>query len=139
MTPSPARLTLGAIRPGSSYYSAGGVPSDPPYWIGCMTRTEESGEGGEHAGEPHCYFIKRSWEVTVFCPTCRPDRNEIRQPPPWGDTLPLWKDPGISEKKAAALEDWYQERAAIMEYDGGMSRWEAERAAYWLLMERMAQ
>ncbi len=130
----PPRLTLGAIRPGSTYWSSGAA-DDPPYWIGCMTRIDE---GGAEAGEPHCYFIKRSWEVTVFCRACRPDRNEIPQPPPWGDGVPVWRDPAISEKKAIALAEWYEERAAIMQYDGLVSRWEAEREAYRLLVQRMA-
>ncbi len=38
---------------------------------------------------------------------------------------------------AAARED-YEERAAIMEYEGGLSRRDAERAAYELILRRHA-
>jgi len=37
---------------------------------------------------------------------------------------------------AEALRDAFEERAAIMEYDGGLSRDEAERAAWMLVMTR---
>ena len=47
------------------------------------------------------------------------------------------------------MNDWYEERAAIMEYDGGMTREEAEIEAYkdmvknnyykWLLSENNTQ
>jgi hypothetical protein len=36
----------------------------------------------------------------------------------------------------ASQREWFEERAAIMEYDGGLTRAEAEKAAMELLMAR---
>ncbi len=39
----------------------------------------------------------------------------------------------VSNYTEAELIELYEERAAIMEYDGGLTRREAEQAAYWEL------
>jgi hypothetical protein len=39
-------------------------------------------------------------------------------------------------RKSEALRDAFEERAAIMEYDGGMTRAEAERAAWALISKQ---
>jgi hypothetical protein len=39
----------------------------------------------------------------------------------------------VSPEDLAALRDEYEERAAIMEFEGGLSRQEAERAAWALV------
>lgn len=55
--------------------------------------------------------------------------------PPWGSGAPIWS--GAPAARAARLEEWYEERAAIMEYDGGLPRAFAEHEAYRLLAEGM--
>lgn len=44
-----------------------------------------------------------------------------------------------SSELTAAEREWFEERSAIMEFDGGLSRAEAERAALALVLERRAE
>jgi hypothetical protein len=157
MTPSPARLTLGAVPPGGLYCSIG----ETPYWLPCLTRSEVE------PGEPHVYFITKGVEATVFCPSCRParvaratiDTGHSRvetaagatpaprrasadtsslapahlspSQAPWGDARPVWECLAQTDpRRAARVREDYEERAAIMEYVGGMPRAQAEWAAY---------
>jgi hypothetical protein len=49
--------------------------------------------------------------------------------PPWGDAKPLWDHLSTPKLRAAAKEA-YDERAAIIEYDGEQPRFVAEQEAY---------
>ena len=55
---------------------------------------------------------------------------------PWGDGRPFW-DRLNKRMRRAAQESW-EERAAIMEYDGEMIRAEAEHRAYRLVRDKAA-
>jgi hypothetical protein len=48
----------------------------------------------------------------------------------------VWSWPCWSRAEAAAIEEHYEERAAIAEYLGGLERGAAERAAYEATLER---
>jgi hypothetical protein len=145
----PPPLTLGAIRPGSSYCSVG----DPPYWMGCLTISQVPRE--EHAERndkdeapiaPHCYFITSAAAPRLLCSACQPD-PVVASPPapapepdpvgePWGTERPIWETLPNRRHAMVAREVW-EERAAIMEYDGGLSRAAAEHAAYKLLVAQV--
>lgn len=56
--------------------------------------------------------------------------------PPWGIGKPVWETLANPRHAAAAREVW-EERAAIMEYDGGLPRMLAEWDAYRDLVSRM--
>jgi hypothetical protein len=58
-----------------------------------------------------------------------------RPPPPWGPGKPCWTWTSLRDV-AASLEEDYEERAAIIEYDGGLSRPKAEARAYRAIEER---
>lgn len=55
--------------------------------------------------------------------------------PPLGPETPasIGSNGSMSPEDLAALRDDFEERAAIMEYDGGLSREQAERAAWALV------
>jgi hypothetical protein len=103
------------MKPGGSYHSLPGV--ETLSWRPCLSRSYE-GDG------PHAWFIGSSLEVTLLCPACRPT--------PWHPGRPVW----FGEPDAAALIEWYEERAAIVEFDGGVSRGAAEVQAYRALVAR---
>lgn len=138
----PSRRTLGAVQPGTTTYSSVG---GTPYWLPCMTRaTYEHQVDGETEG-PHAHFIKTPYDLTFYCPTCFPARRTVpsdadldarataaaTEPvgPPWGAAEPIWKN-------KPPMQEWYEERAAILQYEAGMSRARAEHEAYRLLTER---
>lgn len=56
---------------------------------------------------------------------------------PWTPALPVWKWPGIPAAVRARALEYFEERAAIIEYDGGQSIGPAELRAYCLLIETM--
>jgi hypothetical protein len=108
-----------------------------------MTRAEEGGES-------HVYFISSAAAPRLLCFACRPEtesRDRVHPPeeqapeavsaitpvlsrPPWGDAAPIWK----SRLDKSWLEEEWNERAGIMQHDGGLSRPQAEHAAYRLVL-----
>lgn len=130
--------TLGATCPKRTVAS---VPTIESFtWLPCMT-TSPYDDGG-----PHCYFIKSNLELVFYCEACRPNRNRIVEPsaplpppiapagPPWGGESPLWETVGPT--LAAKTREWYEERAAVLEFEGGLERAAAERTAYRELVAR---
>jgi hypothetical protein len=123
--------TLGAVRPGGSLCTCPGI--ETYYWRPCLTF-----EGGE----PHCFFIASNFNLNLYCPACRRFLNRIVDPlqipkalMPWGDGEPIWDLVGGA--RGQSLFAWYEERSAIMEYEGGMTRARAQDSAYRLLLARM--
>lgn len=55
--------------------------------------------------------------------------------PPWGPGKPCWTWHSLADV-AVAMEEEYEERAAIIEYDAGPSRPKAEARAYRSIEER---
>jgi hypothetical protein len=55
--------------------------------------------------------------------------------PPWGPSKPCWTWHSLSDV-AVAMEEQYEERAAIIEYDADLSRPKAEGRAYFAIEER---
>jgi hypothetical protein len=130
--PPPPISTLGAMRPGGSYWS---VPSaETSYWRPCFS---PSAEGG-----PHCWFIASNLVLSLWCPTCRPERIRIvdRAPmttaplTPWGPGRPVWAD----ELDADDWREDYEDRAAIVQYLGNLPRRAAEFEAYRLIAIKLA-
>lgn len=126
------------IIPGELYYSRGGEDDDPNYWLACLTRAEEG-------GEPHCYFVASARRPTLFCEACRPraappapsPEPEVAvapdlSAPPWGAAAPIWE--GQDLELGAAMHEFYEERAAIVEYLANMPRALAEHQAYAMLL-----
>lgn len=140
-------LTLGGLRPGSSY---GVIPGeDQLWWKPCLTR----GEGGKE----HCWYLSPTSDGSMYCHACRVGKPRVYVGPrervavikaalAAGDlrqaqALAFENAPMVvTEKKPAgpwrpAYRDradwleWWKERAAVFEYLGGMTREEAERAA----------
>jgi hypothetical protein len=123
--------TLGARRPGGSYHSVPDV--ETWYWRPCLTPAH-----GE--ATPHCWFIASSRIISLYCPTCRPTRIVVgetfvvRAPAtPWHPGRPVWE----GARNAADLREWYEERAAIIQYDGKVTRAAAEDQAYRQLLLRI--
>ena len=139
-----AVLTLGGFRPGSAYWV---LPLKKQlWWKPCLTR----GEGGD----THCWFLAPTSGGSMYCHTCRVGKPivyvgprervaEVKAALEAGDVAraqalafanaPLnppvatvWR-PAYRDR--ADWEEWFNERAAICEYLGGMSREEAERTA----------
>lgn len=145
----PPRTTLGAHQPGTSYWSVGDAAVDPPYWLGCLTRSEAEKEpdAASDMPIPHVYFITTAEAARVFCDACQPPRIARPKPtpaqaaptptapsgPPWGSGEPVWH-----VQQRPALLEWWEERAAIIEYEAGLDRHAAEHAAYQLLLKGLA-
>lgn len=55
-------------------------------------------------------------------------------PPPWDPAIPVWDWPSVASERDAMVE-FYEERAAILEYCAGLDRGAAEREAYRLTLE----
>ena len=53
---------------------------------------------------------------------------------PWGNGKPFWLS--LAPRLRVAAREAYEERAAIMEYDGELIRAEAEHRAYKAVLER---
>lgn len=61
--------TLGAIRPGEGYCSAGA----PPYWMPCWSRGVDA--AGAAIADTHAWFVTSARAITVLCPTCHAARG----------------------------------------------------------------
>jgi hypothetical protein len=131
--------TLGAVRPGKSLCTAPTI--EVTYWRPCLRQSEVATEGELEGGGPHAFFIASNQVLNVFCPACKPDRIRVVEPvylppsTPWGDGVPIWERMGGA--RGAALFEWYEERAAIIEDGEGVTRRRAEDMAYQLLLARM--
>jgi hypothetical protein len=140
-------VTLGGMRPGSVLCVLPALPGQL-WWKPCLTRAD--------GGESHCWFLDETVSPTLYCHVCRVGRPRayvgprervaaIRAALEAGDTMlandlafgnaPLlpvaapelpWRP---SYRDRADWLEWWTERAAIFEYEGGMTRDEAERAA----------
>ena len=140
-------LTLGGLRPGSSYSVLPHV--EQLWWKPCLTREEGS-------MREHCWFLDLTSAGTSFCHVCRVGKPRVYVGPiervaairaalERGDLLqaqalafgnaPLLPVAAPSLPWRPAYRDqadwleWWKERAAIFEHLGGMTRDEAERAA----------
>ncbi len=143
----PPPSTLGASRTGVGLCTHPG--EETFYWRPCIT-TVQGWEGVPWlpTEDSHCWFIGSNLNISLLCPGCNPHRNRIVDAPsmpptmaprpaplPWGDGDPIWDKLGGS--RGEAFRAWYEERAAIMEFEGGMPRAAAQENAYKLLLSRM--
>lgn len=55
-------------------------------------------------------------------------------PPPWEPAIAFWQWP-LMEPEREAIAEWYEERAAILEFCAGLDRGEAEAEAYRMTVE----
>ncbi len=124
-------MTLDASRPGGSYWSVPDVETH--YWRPCKELAND-GSG------PHVFFIASNLILSFYCPACRPrrivigDGFSVAAPvAPWGAGAPIWE--GLST--APKLIEWYEERAAIMEHEGGLPKAAAQHQAYQLLVTKL--
>lgn len=95
-------------------------PGDP-YMLPCL-----------HCQTPFVFH----WDIayTMACEKCRTASPSVAEPEPEIVTLEdLWTH--IDPKHKAQISEHYEERAAIMEYEGGMQRYVAELAALRLTTE----
>lgn len=151
LSPAP-RLVLGAIPPGQPYSSTLGLP----YWAPCLSRA--IGEDGAPTADPHAWYARNAASAedraSWHCPTCRDEfagdaegaSTAIAAPAPVaappapplriGPPRPIWLRPGLAAEVAAELLEWWHERAAIVEFDGGEPRPVADAIAYELLLAR---
>lgn len=130
----PALETLGAVQPGRTLCTA--PNNEVFYWRPCIARSEIE------PGEPHAHFIASNLIINMYCPACRPNRIRIvdafqvpKVLPPWGAGDAIWDLTGGA--KGEKLREWYEERAAVMEYEGGLPRPAAQDQAYSLLLARI--
>ena len=56
---------------------------------------------------------------------------------PWTPHPPVWEWDGLSDVSKERARECYEERAAIIEYNGGLSRGVAELRAYSILIDVM--
>lgn len=85
----------------------------------------------------HLRTLRRAREVASTPIVTTPIVPRHVGKPPWSHDPKgaIWSWATIGEKRGAQLIEWYEERAAIMEYMGKLSRGEAEYRAYGLLVE----
>ena len=79
-------------------------------------------------------LLRMLWEMHV---TLRPDGNRLYVDITAGNvTREMLEALRQHQEVPLTILEWYEERAGLLEYDGGLSRVEAERAAWTLVEER---
>lgn len=119
-----------------------GPPTWSAYMIPCSVCREEfvfdlSGRVGRASLVCANCDSQVDLEPTVEPSVQEDDVAEI-QKPPWGDGKPLW-DQLDGKRMQQAAEEAYEERAAIMEYDGEQPRAVAEQKAYEEVTEKAVE
>lgn len=135
--PAPTPPTLGALQPSRAFWS---VPTqEVAYWRPCLTPAPDG-------SEPHCHFIASNFEPQWYCPACHPNRirlSEVDPPAPWSVAVPLtpWGDqaPIWETANRPALREVYEERAGVLQYEGGLPQRAAEAQAYRELVTRFTK
>lgn len=127
----------------------------PPYWLPCLdcgTRILYRGGGsilcepcwaarpdekrGAREDAPPLDPVPEDGQLSPAqtTPPATEEQGPIYSGRPWGDGQPFWL--ALRDRLRVAAREAWEERAAIMEYDGEMSRVVAEHRAYELLVEK---